>query len=323
MFFGGGTPSLWSGQALARVLAAIRAAFADEVDPLEVTVECNPTSLERDKALALRDAGVNRVSIGVQSLDNTALRYLGRLHDAAQALDAVRTAHEVFDDVNADLMFGVPGLQPRALVDHAHRLVEQGVTHLSAYALTIEPNTKFGALHAEGKLPLAPEEGFAACYQQLEADLVQCGFEHYEVSNYALAGRRSKHNLHYWQGGTYLGLGTGAVGCLASAQGHARRYRNDPTPQGYLAADRTAIEVFEEHLVADDIVREHLMLGLRTSDGLDLDATQRATGIDPLRGRHAAIERAIAQGNLVRDANRLRVPHERWLHLDGIIANLF
>jgi oxygen-independent coproporphyrinogen-3 oxidase len=323
VYFGGGTPSMWSGRALGRVLAAIRGAFAREVDALEITVECNPTSLELDKAQALRDAGVNRVSIGVQSLDDDALRYLGRLHDAAQALAALATAREVFDDVNTDLMFGVPGLQPHALIEHAQRLIDGGATHLSAYALTIETNTKFGDLHAQGKLPLAPDEGFAACYLQLEAHLQQRGFEHYEVSNYALPGRRSEHNLHYWQGGGYLGLGTGAVGCLAQGHARARRYRNDPTPQGYLAAQGAAVEVFEEELNASDIVRERLMLGLRTSDGIDLDAAQRAVDIDPLHDRAAAVERAIAQGNLVREANHLRVPHERWLHLDGIVASLF
>lgn len=323
VYFGGGTPSLWSAQALGRVLTALRDACAREVDELEVTVECNPTSLEPDKARALRDVGVNRVSIGVQSLDDDALRYLGRLHDAAQALAALRTARDVFEDVNTDLMFGVPDLRPDALVEHARRLLDHGTTHLSAYALTIEPNTKFGTLHAEGKLPLAPDEGFAACYQALETELQERGFEHYEVSNYALPGRRSEHNLHYWQGGGYLGLGTGAVGCLTNGRGRARRYRNDATPQGYLAANGAAVEVFDEQLGPVEIVRERLMLGLRTSDGVDLDATQHAAGVDPLQGRTAAVERAIAQGNLLREANHLRVPHERWLHLDGIVAALF
>lgn len=324
VFFGGGTPSLWEASALARVLGRVRAAFARQSEPLEVTVECNPSSLDEAKASALREAGVTRLSIGVQSLDDTQLRFLGRLHDAERALGAVRIARAAVGEVNADLMFGMPGLAPSAAAEHACRLVEAGATHVSVYALTVEPATQFGQLHAKGKLTLAPDETFAACYMKVEHALAARGFEHYEVSNYAPAGHECTHNLHTWKGGAYLGLGAGAVGCLRALPGHARRYRNDAEPARYV--ERSAgpqVEVFEEALDAETIVREHLMLGLRTADGVDLDVARAHAGIDPLASRDRAIARALALGNLVREANHLRVPRERWLHLDGIVAELF
>jgi len=325
VFFGGGTPSLWEPVELGRVLSAIRTAFAGEVDDLEITVECNPSSLDRDKARALFEQGVNRLSVGVQSLDEKQLRFLGRLHDGDGALRALEAAQREVPRVSGDLIFGLPGQPVSDAVAHVERLLSLGLSHVSAYSLTIEPGTQFGELHKKGRLPLAIEDDVAEAYVAIEAALGARGLGHYEVSNYAREGHESRHNEHYWRGGAYLGLGAGAVGCLHHDRGQARRYRNEPKPDRYLAAsaDLAQLEVFEEALGSSELVQEQLMLGLRTRRGMDLAHARALTGADPLAGREQAVERALARGDLARRGETLYVPSERWLRLDGIIAGLF
>ena len=324
VFFGGGTPSLWNADQLGRVLAAVRAACAAELPELEVTVECNPSSLDRERARALAAVGVNRLSIGTQSLDDAQLRFLGRLHDARGALRAIEDAMCEVPRVSADLIFGLPGQAPTVAADHARQLAALGLRHVSAYALTIEPGTQFGALQQKGRLPLALDEHVAEAFERVEAALGEHGLEHYEVSSYAQPGQRARHNQHYWRGGAYLGLGAGAVGCLHSAPGNARRYRNDPAPEKYAAHSASReVEVSSEQLGAQELIREQLMLGLRTSDGIDLARAAELSGSDPLSGREAPLERAITRGDVIHDQHTLRVPHARWLHLDSIIARLF
>jgi putative oxygen-independent coproporphyrinogen III oxidase len=325
VFFGGGTPSLWDPAELGRVLKAIRGAFAREADAIEITVECNPSSLDRDRARALFEQGVNRLSVGVQSLDGKQLQFLGRLHDADGALRALESALHEVPRVSGDLIFGLPGQPVAEAVAHVERLVGLGLSHVSAYSLTIEPGTQFGELHKKGRLPLAIDDDVASAYVAIERALATRGFGHYEVSNYARQGQESRHNEHYWRGGAYLGLGAGAVGCLHHGPGRARRYRNEPKPDRYMAksAQLEELEVFEEALGPEELVHEQLMLGLRTRRGMDLAHARLATGTDPLQGRQRAVERAIAAGDLAQHDNTLRVPAERWLRLDGIIASLF
>lgn len=325
VFFGGGTPSLWDPKELGRVLAAIRAAFAAEDTELEITVECNPSSLDRDKARALFEQGVNRLSVGVQSLDEKQLRFLGRLHDADGALRAIEAALCEVPRVSGDLIFGLPGQPVDDAVAHVERLIGLGLSHVSAYSLTIEPGTQFGELHKKGRLPLAVEDDVASAYLAIEQALAARGFGHYEVSNYARPGQESRHNEHYWRGGAYLGLGAGAVGCLHERPGRARRYRNEPKPERYLAtsAAPAQLEVFEEALGPQELLEEQLMLGLRTRRGMDLVRARELSGDDPLAGREQAVERALERGDLARHEHALYVPSERWLRLDGIIAGLF
>jgi oxygen-independent coproporphyrinogen-3 oxidase len=321
VFFGGGTPSLWAPDALKRTLDAISDAFEEEVEEVEVTVECNPSSLDRHHAALLRRAGVNRLSIGVQSLRDPHLQFLERLHDREQALDALRGATTEMQHVSADLMFGMPGQTLGELGDDIARIAEIGVRHVSAYALTIEEKTLFGSLHRAGKLRVAPEEQYADLFEHAERCFTDLGWTHYEVSNYAADGERSRHNLHYWRGGAYLGLGAAAVGCLDRGPGRAERWRNEPNPRRYMRLHTLEAEV--EELGPDEIIREALMLGLRTVDGTDLVATERRAGRNPREGREAEIERAIERGNLEEDGNWLRVPVDRWLKLDGIVRDLF
>ncbi len=323
IFFGGGTPSLWEPRALGRVVEGIRAAFQHQVPELEVTVECNPSSLNRAHAAQLREAGVDRLSIGVQSLDNTELTFLGRLHDRQLALAAIDAALCSHDRVSADLMFGLPQQTPETFYAHVRTLLDRGLKHVSAYALTIEPATPFGDQSRKGLLRPAPDETYARMFEGNHRLFERHGLSHYEVSNYALPGEESRHNLHYWRGGAYLGLGAAAVGCLHTRQG-GRRYRNHPDAPRYMQrAGGPEVEVFEESLASNDVIREALMLGLRTAEGVDLAALSARTGVDPRSGREREITRRIAQGDLRIEGERMFVPVERWLMLDGIVAALF
>jgi putative oxygen-independent coproporphyrinogen III oxidase len=321
IFFGGGTPSLWKPAELGRALAAIRAAFDTEVDDLEVTVECNPSSLTRENAALLREAGVGRLSIGVQSLRDSHLAFLGRLHDADRAIATLREAVAEMARVSADLMFGMPGQSGIELAEDIARIADTGVRHVSAYALTIEEKTMFGSLHRAGKLRVASEEQYASLFELAEARFADLGWTHYEVSNYAAEGEESRHNLHYWRGGAYVGLGAAAVGCLDHGPGRAERWRNDPNPRRYLT--QTTLVTEAETLGPDEIIRESLMLGLRTIEGICLADTERRAGKSPLLGREREIETALERGDLVSEDQRLRVPQSRWLKLDGIVRDLF
>ncbi|GAB4201140.1 MAG: radical SAM family heme chaperone HemW [Sandaracinaceae bacterium] len=324
VFFGGGTPSLWDVASLGRVLATIRGAFSRRASDLEVTVECNPTSLDRRRAAALREVGVNRASIGVQSLDGDRLRWLGRLHDADLALRALREAALELPRVSSDLMFGMPGQTPEDFVDELSRVLETGVRHVSAYALTIEPGTQFGELHKKGRLPIATDDAYADTFLAAEARLAEAGLAHYEVSNYAVPGEEARHNLHYWRGGAYLGVGAGAVGCVERDDGGARRWRSEPLPARYLEVSGTsAMESWSETLSAEDRVREALMLGLRMREGVSVAAVRARTGVDLRVGREAAIARRTARGELIDDGVILRVPTSKWLALDAIVTDLF
>jgi oxygen-independent coproporphyrinogen-3 oxidase len=321
IFFGGGTPSLWGPNALKRTLRGITSAFDVVSDELEVTVECNPSSLTRENAALLCEAGVDRLSIGVQSLRDTHLRFLGRLHDSKRAVAALEEAIDEMPRVSADLMFGMPGQTLAELGEDIARIADTGVQHVSAYALTIEEKTMFGSLHRAGKLRVAPEEQYADLFEHAERCFADLGWTHYEVSNYAAEGQESRHNLHYWRGGAYVGLGAAAVGCLDHGPGRAERWRNDPNPQRYLEQDTLEAEV--EELGPEEIIREALMLGLRTIEGMNLAATEKRAGRDPRTGRGREVERALERGNLVQAGDWLRVPQDRWLKLDGIVRDLF
>ena len=320
VFFGGGTPSLWSGAALGRVLAAIRGAFEEESEALEITAESNPNSLTRARAAAFAEAGVGRLSLGVQSLDDARLRFLGRLHDRTEALTALGHAAAAVERVSADLMFGMPGQSADDLAREIDQLLEAGVRHVSAYALTIEPGTQFGELHRLGKLRVAEEEAYAQMFERAERAFEAAGFAHYEGSNYAQPGEEARHNLHYWRGGDYLGLGAAAVGCLSEADGGARRWKNTVDAGRYMEA---LGEEESETLGPQDRIREGLMLGLRMAEGVDGAALSARAGVDWRRGREAALARRLERGDVVLEGERLRVPRERWLLLDGIVADLF
>ncbi len=330
IFFGGGTPSLWEPDELGRVLEAIEARF--ESDGAEVTVECNPSSFDRARATSLRAAGVNRVSIGVQGLDEERLRFLGRLHDGPRALASVRTAIDVgLPRVNADLIFGVAAQPPEQAIDEAERVAALGLTHLSVYALTIEPGTSFGALAKKGRLPLLDESHVAESFVGLDERLTSLGFEHYEISNYARRGEVAVHNVSYWRGRDYLGLGCGAWGTVTRERRF--RYRNTPSPERYLALtdewatapdiDSEEIVAHGEHIDDETALSERIMLGLRLAEGIDFEEITRDLDVVAwTRARLDAAEALAERGRLLCDGNRLRLPKHAWLFADGTISEL-
>ncbi len=301
VFFGGGTPSLWDPRQLGRVLAGVRSAL-DVSDDVEVTVECNPTSLDEDTAQALAGVGVNRLSIGVQSLDGDRLRFLGRLHDPDGALAAVRAAlRRGPSRISADLIFGLPGQSAADARGEALALADVGLAHVSCYQLTIESGTRFGELARRGRLPLADDGAVAESFLAIDEGLAARGLRHYEISNYAREGQEARHNLGYWRGEEYLGLGCGAFGFLrtradpdcarrgagleertgarhgeatgdgagtpAAGAQRARgvRWRNALRPERYVEATRAAAS---DDAPAGDLVAE-------TCESLDADAMLR------------------------------------------------
>jgi len=317
IFFGGGTPSLWEPKALGRVISAIGARDA------EITVECNPTSLDADRCAALADAGVNRLSIGVQSLRDAELKFLGRLHDASGAIAAVKAAiASPIRRVSADLIFGLPEQAPDEAARQAGALVDLGLDHLSCYQLTIEPNTRFGELKKRNRLPMAEDGAVAEAFVAIDESLGARGLQHYEISNYAREGQEARHNLGYWRGEEYLGLGCGAFGFVRTSRGSGVRWRNQILPEKYVqnASDPT---MEREELDAEALLRERIMLGLRVREGLDLAAAGDDLGIDAMtKERRRTIDALVARGRLSIDGARLSIPPKAWLFADDTAARL-
>lgn len=335
VFFGGGTPSLWEPDELGRVLRAVLdAATKPENEEVEITVECNPTSLDEARARALKDAGVNRLSVGVQGLDERRLKFLGRLHGPDEGLEAVRAAlRSGMPRVSGDLIYGAFGAQGADAEEtaaeaaaEARAVAETGVSHVSAYSLTIEPGTQFGELARRGKLPIAKEETLVESFLAIEAALEGAGLMHYEISNYARPGHESRHNLGYWLGLDYLGLGCGAFGTIGASDGSAVRYRNKATPRGYMqaAAAGSSTEESEERLDPETRLRERIMLGLRLRAGLDLEAAAGSLGLTGMsERRRRALEKLAKAGRIEVDGSRVRIPKQAWVFADGIAAELF
>lgn len=325
VFFGGGTPSLWSPAELGRVLAELKALYPVAPDA-EVTVECNPTSLDYDRARALIDVGVNRLSVGTQSLRAEQLKFLGRLHDPAGARAAVAAAQKAgVPRLSTDLIFGLPDQSVEDARDQAAALADTGLTHLSCYQLTIEPGTQFGERKKRGLLPLADDGAVADAFLAIDETLEARGLRHYEISNYAQPGEEARHNLAYWRGDEYIGLGCGAYGMTrtlrADAQRGGTRWRNAIVPDKYMQ-DAPVMSV--EALTPEDLLKERIMLGLRIAEGIDLGAAGRDLGIEPWTPeRLRALDKLIARERVERLGDVLRIPRAAWLFTDDTAARLF
>ncbi len=321
IFFGGGTPSLWEPRELGRVISGASERF-DVASDVEITVECNPTSLDAARAESLARAGVNRLSIGVQSLQSSELKFLGRLHDAAGAVAAVRAAlSSPIERVSADLIFGLPNQDPADAAAQAIALADLGLDHLSCYQLTIEPKTRFGELAKIGRLPLADDGAVAEAFLAIDEALAARGFGHYEISNYARPGQEARHNLGYWRGEEYLGVGCGAYGFARTAGGGVR-WRNQILPDKYMQHARDST-LESEDLDPGALLRERIMLGLRVSGGFDLAAAGIDLGVDPFTAeRNRTIDTLTARGRLEREGTRLSIPRAAWLFTDDTAARL-
>ncbi|MBM2575554.1 coproporphyrinogen III oxidase [Jannaschia sp. Os4] len=275
VFFGGGTPSLMEPATVEAVLDAARRVWGTS-NALEVTLEANPTSVERDRFRAFAAAGVNRVSLGVQALDDAALRALGRTHDAAGALRALDTARATFERVSFDLIYARQHQDEVAWADELARALALGPDHLSLYQLTIEPGTMFHTRAAAGRLPGLPDEDRGATLYEMTQEICgAAGLPAYEVSNHAVPGRESRHNLTYWRAGDWVGIGPGAVGRFTKA-GQRHEMRNVAAPAAWLAAATTGeghAEVSAE--TRTEWAEEALMMGLRISEGVDIERLNR------------------------------------------------
>jgi len=294
LFFGGGTPSLFSAEGIGRFLEGVRRRFKLAAD-LEVTLEANPGTVERGRFAAYREAGVTRLSIGVQSFDPKKLEVLGRIHSGEEALDAVEEAHAAgLHNFNLDLMYGLP----RQSVEEAEADVRQAMAlmpaHLSHYQLTLEPNTLFAA-HP----PLLPDDELIwAMQQRCQELLAGKGYEQYEVSAYAQAGRRARHNLNYWNFGDYLGIGAGAHGKLTDAEGRVTRLWKLKHPEAYLESAGAPKSLGGVSQVSGpDLAFEYMLNRLRLVDAFNASDFESATGL-PVEHIEAGVKRAVELGLL-------------------------
>lgn len=319
IFFGGGTPSLMPPATVAALLAAAERhwGFAPGI---EITLEANPSSVEASRFADLVAAGVNRVSLGLQALDDEALRFLGRAHGLAEGLAALNTAQDVFARVSFDLIYARPGQSQDQWTAELKQALGFGTSHLSLYQLTIEPGTRFAALAAKGQLPLADADESASLYELTQVMTVAAGLPAYEISNHARPGEESRHNLTYWRYGDYAGVGPGAHGRRGALA--TQRHRK---PENWLqAVARNGHGLVEEQPLAPrDRGVEALLMGLRLAEGVDLER------IGGLAGRSMeevvdlqATERLARRGLLQREGARLRATPAGFLLLDHILGEI-
>ena len=316
VFFGGGTPSLFPAEETRRVLDFIAASF-DLGPDCEITLEANPGAAEAERFGALREAGVNRISIGVQTFDDAALIRLDRVHTGDDAERAFRSARAAgFANVSLDLMFGIPYQTIEAAARDVERALDLGPEHLSAYELTIEPGTAFHARQARGELGGLPDEETALrMWEMRDTALAGAGYERYEISNFAKPGFACRHNLNYWRRGDYLGLGAGAHSLL-----EGKRFWNQARPDVYAqnASDPTAnIERVDE---PEKALGESLMLGLRVKEGVLLGRIAQECGADPEEAFGELFCELENAGLLARENGRLRLSDKGTLLANQVLA---
>jgi putative oxygen-independent coproporphyrinogen III oxidase len=319
IFFGGGTPSLLTPTSVAAILDAIAQRWAIAPD-VEVTLEANPTSVEAQKFRGYRAAGINRVSLGVQSLDDAALAQLGRLHSAREALDAVAVARDTFARFSFDLIYARPEQTPDAWRGELRRALEQEPEHLSLYQLTIESDTPFATLYAAGKLPIPDHDAARALYEITQEITAAHGLPPYEVSNHARHGAECRHNLVYWRCGEYAGVGPGAHGRLdVDGRRHATATEKHPERWLIRVESRGHGLVVDEALSREERGDELLLMGLRLAEGIDPEKFAEVAGrpIDPAR-----IAELCEQRLVVTDGGRLRVTAAGFPVLDAVVADL-
>lgn len=315
IYFGGGTPSLLEPETTRSFIDQAAGLF-DCTELEECTLEANPDDLTPDYLARLARTGVNRLSIGVQSFDDGELRMMNRRHTAATARSAVRRAQEAgFDNIAVDLIFGVPGFGSDTLRRNLQELLDLGIQHISAYHLTIEPQTTFGRRAARGSLSPVDEQTSETEYLLIHRTLTNAGFDHYEISNYARPQRYALHNSAYWEGDPYLGIGPAAH----SFDGEQRRWAVADIGRYLDGTERYG----SERLTARDRYNETVMTSLRRAEGIDLGAVAERFGNRRRTELLQAAEPWIEAGDLAQQGERLYIPPERFLLSDAVIAALF
>jgi len=320
IFLGGGTPSLMQPRTVGAILDAIGKHWRI-ADGAEVTLEANPTSVEATRFAGYRSAGVNRVSLGVQALDDASLKELGRLHTAREALDAVKIARRAFQHYSFDLIYARPGQAPGMWADELKLAIAEAAEHLSLYQLTIEEGTPFFALHAAGKLKTPDEATARALYDVTQEVCTARGLPAYEISNHAREGAQCRHNLVYWRAEEYAGIGPGAHGRL-DIGGLRHATATEKRPETWLMR----VEAGGHGVVTDDLLNseeradEFLLMGLRLAEGIDPKRYEALSGrtLDPHRVAVLREEGAI----VVDEGGRLRVTQAGFPVLDAVVADL-
>jgi oxygen-independent coproporphyrinogen-3 oxidase len=312
LYFGGGTPSLMPPEQLAGLLEEIKRRF--EFPPgIEVTLEANPGAVDKDTLTAFRPAGVNRLSIGAQSLHDSELKFLGRIHSAQEIVETVNAARAAgFDNLSLDIIYGAPGQTVDNFSSSIRQALNLGIDHLSAYALSIESGTEFARLVNGGKIEAPDPDSAAEQYQALCEIMRDAGFDHYELTNFARPGKQSTHNWTYWQRLPYLGLGVSAH----SFNGQKRWWNTREIEQYNYLLDIVSLPLEgEETLTELESLEEEAYLSLRAGHGLSLALSLNLTS-------HSTIDGLIQDGFLYVANGRLHVPEEKWLLLDEIVLKL-
>ena len=319
IYFGGGTPSLLASDEIGQLLQTIRDKFV-VVNSAEITLEANPDDLDKEMALALRALGVNRLSIGIQSFDDSILRYLNRAHSSSAAIASVDAARDAgFENISIDLIYAIPGLSTSAWQDNIRSVLKLRPQHISAYTLTIEEKTTFGNWVAKGKL-VPVDEALAAEQMEILVSLLSAaGFRQYEISNFSLPGYESRHNTNYWKGGKYLGVGPSAH----SYNGESRQH-NVANNHLYVSSLREhSIPAEKEVLQKEDQINEYILTTLRTDDGCDLTFLKNNFGYDVM-GVHENYLQELRNHNLVSlKEQRLKLTDAGKLLADKISSDLF
>jgi oxygen-independent coproporphyrinogen-3 oxidase len=319
IYFGGGTPSLCTAAQIERILQAIKITFKIN-DGAEITLESNPDDITAERLIAWQQMGINRLSIGVQSFVEDDLRWMNRAHSATQATHCIQLAQQYgFTNLTIDLIYGTPTLSDEQWQQNVQTAIDLGVTHLSCYALTVEPKTALDKMIQQEKIANVDADKQARHFELLMQWLQAAGFEHYEISNFARPGHRSRHNSSYWQGKTYLGLGPSAH----SFNGYSRQW-NIANNALYVASIAKQIVPFEvEHLTPTQQLNEYIMTSLRTMEGLSLQHVQMRWG----NTAHTAILQEahphLHNNYMVQNDHYLRLTNVGRLLADGIAADLF
>ena len=315
IFFGGGTPSLFQAASIDRLLSGVRSLLRLQPEA-EITLEANPGTFEIEKFKGFKDAGITRLSIGVQSFNDTMLERLGRVHNGGEALRAIDTALNLFEKVNIDLMYALPAQTVQTALNDVNTAIATGAGHISAYHLTMEPNTPFGHTPPKG---LPQDEAALDIEDAVHGALETAGFIHYETSAFARAGMQCRHNLNYWQFGDYIGIGAGAHGKISFPDRIERTVRRRH-PNDYLAAmQRNPLEAIERKTVAAaDLPFEFMMNALRLADGVPAALLQERTGV-PAAHIMAQIETARRKGLLDTDPTIFRPTAQGRLFLNNLL----
>ncbi|CAI2717902.1 radical SAM family heme chaperone HemW [Nitrospina watsonii] len=316
IFFGGGTPTTLPAGDQIRILKACKRHF-EVMDDAEITTEANPSTVETENLKCLRAAGINRLSVGVQSFDADELKALDRVHSVEeihQTVERARTAG--FDNLSLDLMFALPGQTRERWQDNLEQAIAKNPEHLSTYNLTIEPGTAFHKLHEAGQLTLPEDDFQLELYQYTIERLQQAGYDHYEISNFARPGRESRHNIIYWENGDTLGLGAGASSYLDGV-----RFKNFNTPAHYIDRVKTdghAVQT-EETLDARRAMGETLMLGLRLKRGVSIPKFERRFDVPFSRVYGPVLERLLKQDLILMQGDRLALSPRGLFLADSVI----